>query len=612
MSIDALFQAISDGEAALFLGESPVLDGGGPSTDSLRAWMRELYPEAKGKDLYEDADEAIRFGGVDEWKLRQGLSARYQQAVPGLVHEVLPRFSWRAIFAYTPDALIERAYEQPGGQRAQTPVPVLGEYSFSISPGRRSVPLFRLTGSCSAVEPNARAVLTTKERDSQKLRWRRWCSAIPDLVWDGILVFAGWDEGEESLLEVLRVIEESISRERVPTTYAIIGAPSPRLERVAETLGVEIISESFQEFVARLARAKPRPSGAVEEEIEAELRLSGQRRIRISEAELARYERQFELLHHPGFTEEEAEVGVTDFLSRSVSSWKPFRRGWDFRRQAIETKTHTDLMTWTERALESRRGPMVVAARVQGPTAVGKTVLAKRLCYDMYSRGYPVIFAANPPPDLDFRLIEDVWTKVQPETPPPDGAQEESTPSEPAIQRQVPVLVVVDQAEQSLPLLRSLYRFFESRSRRLVLVAFTRTGIWEGLEGEDADWEAVPLRLVHADFDLGAQLDPDEAKALAEHFQQLANVANVSSETLLQNSFWLAALLETAQNSDVLVNIARISPPSIQPISESLASAYDGWPEPAQRLFSAIASAHRFHLKTPLSLAFRCSCPWAR
>ena len=606
--MDELLKRIGRGEAALFIGEGAIVDVGGPTEASLREWIRSIYPDAMGRDLHEDVDEATRFGNADLAHIRAEVAARYANLKTGRFHDLLPKFPWRTLFVHTVDGLVERAYAEQKDTRLQALSPILGEYPIDLSGSLRTIPLFRLSGSCTAVEEDARPVITTRDRDNQRLRWRRWLSVIPDLVRGGILLFVGWDTDEAKLIEFLRLLEETTAG-RGPAVSVLIESPSPRLRQVCSALGVNLVERQFVAFVEALetTTAEP-PTSILMVPPSAELRLRGNRTIPISADELSRYGRYFEVLNHPAILAGRNEVSVTRFLSRSVESWGPYRFAWDFQRDAFEADTNIGLFDWVSKALRQRGGPSVLAARLHGATAIGKTTLACRLCYETYVKGSPVILVRNPSPDLDFRLIEDFWTKVQPTHAPEEEEESQTRESKRDKRKMIPILIVIDQAEQALGLFRSLYRYLESRDRRAVILAVTRSGVWETLRGTPdlGDGRIVPTFLA-ADFTLRAELSPDEGARLGRHFGSLAQRARLDGETIVRSSLWLSVLAEEAQNTDILVDIARLSVPSLTPIVDSIKRACDSWPEDAQRLYRLVASVHRFHLEVPLSLGLRAS-----
>lgn len=588
------------GKAVLFIGAGASIACGAPSSEALTESVKREFSSVKvdSNDFMQVCNEVVETDGVNRRDLEEHIVRQFDTLSPTESHKEMTRYDWAAIFTTNFDDLIESAYRD--SRRLKPCIPVSGD-NIEISPNDRSrVYLFRLMGSIVATpQGNYNLVLSRADYNRALKTKSQYLQHLEDFVKDGTIVFIGYSGYDQIAFDIIDEVSDHIGIGRLPYSYVLFSQlpTSDRLGRFSrrKIIPVQCSFADFFEFLKKSPQTRP-PSAPSRRPVSLTLRslhleLDGER--------LGPYLRFGELIDDDLLRGDPGRMD--DFFRGTNKSWAAFGKKWDFIRDVYsklgQARTlqsgriaHESLRERVIEQLKSTDPSQNRAIIVTGIPGIGKSMLLRRLAYDMYVEGFcPVLVLDSTRWTFDLKLLDSVIVELS-------HARDRASGSQ--IRERLKPLVVIDDAPSLMIDPMSVRDYFSSRSTPVLIVAAGRDNEWP------VEW-GDPRGIVHEEdvFRIDEELDSEEKVRIVKHLYDLGylDTPDTTWDTLIETEFE-SSFFATMYS---LVHHAR------KPLTEVLRDEYSSLSGLAQRAFQYICCLHQFNLPINLELLVRTlKCPY--
>ena len=359
-----------DGHLGLIVG--PGLTLGTGALNSVNEAFADGFGVAVGENFLATADAAIRAGASLQAVVVE-LRRLFGALPPAPLPPRLAHLHLRAVLSYCPTSLLEDALRAHNDKSLfRFPLITLDDPAVAIPP--RSTPMFKVLGSLQ----RETFIPTNLDYVRNRPRWRSALRAFMEQVKNGPVLCIGMTE-LASLFHDL-VAELGSTPATVPKNFVLLESDplaGSDLDRLFDARTTIITVPGTAGDLVRAAESQTltqhehiKPTGAIPSEQEIDgfsdlaIRVNGQLRSNISDKER---QRLFEILFSP-----------------TVPKWDPFFHRVDFER-SISATIKADILTTL-----SRGGDL--ACVITGAAATGKTVILKRIAYDLANDGHLVLW----------------------------------------------------------------------------------------------------------------------------------------------------------------------------------------------------------------------------
>ncbi len=493
--LDELIEAIESGAAVLFLGAGASKPSGGPLVRELVEKLTGAFPRVPTPmepDMFRVCEAII--DEYDRTKMEDFIRRELETLPMKPFHADLIQLPWSAIFTTNYDLLIENAYKNVRRPRRCHPV-----YARVPNPQTNHlewINLFKLMGCISRTgEAEGSPVLTRRDYVRRQRDYPQYYKLLSDYVKNGILIYCGYSFNDDVALDVIGEVRDTFTDDRLPKSYAIYHEPvtdESILKRLIRNKITPVYC-GFEEFIkyvfshfdgSNAQRPKPR--------LVEKVNVWGHV-IEIPPDEYKLYSGQFEILTESKVSEPPGELN--QFFRGDNESWGVFRQNWDFRRSIYanenyersvnipsyhhgsiasvkHTKLHGSIWALVQKEMEKLQPENNQIILIQGGAGLGKTVLLKRLGFDVYNSLHsPVILVDGSKGTLDYKRV-DTFIKYL-----TDSLLEKAASQKEKLGAKA--LILIDDAGFAVRHLTHLRSYLTSRSRSALIVAAERKGEWE-------------------------------------------------------------------------------------------------------------------------------------
>ena len=308
--------------------------------------------------------------------------------------------------------------------------------------------------------------------------------------------------------------------------------------------------------------------------------------VTLPSTDVAVYGETLELLddtvsHVAQMSNAEAKRLAISFMKGEWTGWAPFSQGWAFRRPAYETIA-ADIAGYFQSA-RPRDNPVFI---VHGPAALGKSVMARQLAYDLHVRHHVTVIRTKETwrsrPDLTLldRLCDDIEQRL------PEGVD------------LPPIALIIDEAElldHSVPFRAAAY--LRARGRTVVPILFARTNEYFRLEKGGVQESGRANR----EWRLNDTIDGDEVDKLIKH---LRHIGLWDTGLITESGFWQYHV-EKELGSAFFDTLYSLIQPTQEPLRERVWSEFTNLGELAKRSYTLIAAVHQFGLPLKMEVLSR-------
>lgn len=470
-----------------------------------------------------------------------------------------------------------------------------------VTPADRSkVFLFKMMG-CMKAQPDESGQMVLSRADyNQALKRRgKYLELLLDFVRAGTMVFIGYSFRDRLVLDIIDEVKQRYGEERLPWSYALFD----RLELNEKTIHmfqsrkIRPVECSYQDFFTYLEKNYKAPV-QISVSKDVHIRSMGHD-LYISEEEVRQYAEYFEVLTEEKFNQKAGEKN--DFFKGTNKSWGAFREGWDFKRGVyISPKFQRTVGGETfsgplkDRVLAELKKHDTEENKVlliTGMAGVGKTMLLRRIAYDVYEGGFaPVLFINAVGINFDYKILASFVENL--------NRQIDKKISEGEHKPQIKPVIIVDDAASFIRHINRLKDYLTSRGRPALIIAAERRGEWE------AAWNLNKFRIDEENvYELDEELNDQEKGGIIDHFYDLGYIQ-------IKGTFWDNYFQRDFENS-FFATIYTLVHPSRKPLNEIIRDQYQHLSGFTQKAFQYICCFHQFNLPINFELLVRSlKCPY--
>ncbi|NKM96152.1 SIR2 family protein [Rhizobium leguminosarum] len=396
-----LIDALVRGEVVLFFGAgvnhgSTHPDGRViPLGNGLRDLLadRFLNGECKERSLEEVATLAVN--EVGRRSVFRFVAEQITGFPPGAGQKLLPGFRWKAIFTLNYDRLVEEAYEQSKASLQHLKVFFKDQNGIDreISAVPNSLPYYKLHGSVDSLyDGEAPLILTSDTYIEYENNRKRLFRRLEDLAHEYPIVFAGSGLTDPHIKVILAQVEKDASSR--PMYYFV----SPTINQYDEALlgkkrmtPIKATFDNFMEEINVLADPTARKLYGVIKPGNHSIEKFFRRNVSAPDSLVAFLTNNVD---HVRAGIPTTTVLAETFFKGESQSWAPIEQEFD-----IERLLYSTLML---KVLGLDKSDDVInVVGIRGVAGAGKTVLLRRIAYDLsVSHGKLVLFA---PPGANLR-----------------------------------------------------------------------------------------------------------------------------------------------------------------------------------------------------------------
>ncbi len=593
--LEFIFQNIRKGKTVLFLGAGVSVSSGAPLTRDLVTMLHNKFDKID-KNIKElnILCEAISHTEIYGYNIvYEYLQDIFMNLQPSENIKLLPKYDWLAIFTTNYDNLIEQGFHEKG--RLKMPK-IIRSIQDKFNPFRRDVCHIVKLNGCATRNYNDIGRMAITELDIQKMRREKdeQYRLLLEAIKDGCLLFIGYSFNDLLALGVMSDAIEQLGEKNVPYSFALF----PELSKMEsweikrfETMKVIPIEETFEGFCEKLKNAVRIEKIYRKARDDVVVDLHGNK-ITIDENNIFYYEDVFHILND--YDLNEPSYDKEGFFRCTNNSWGAYNQHWDFERDyysgkkekpfservgtIVDVKNLKDLI----RGLMNETSPLNNRVLfIPGIPGIGKTILAKRLAYDFYKEGYPIIFSSNWRKLRDYVIIQffkEINAKL---------AQIEQKESMAPLTK---LLIIVDDAAQAFPHLSWMSETLTDQNIPALTVCFDRIGEWNSrkkyLNNKMDISKIVELKPIDIFIEKG------EKSRFTEHLLKI-DIIDAKREIDFDEEISFFGLMYA------LVN------PTQQRFHEIIRDQFNNLTEKARDIFMLICFIHQYNLAINIELISR-------
>lgn len=573
--LKTLTDAIWSGKATLFIGSGVSNLCNAPDGKTLLNLLKKDFPSTDQEttsltDLFQDLIDDPDCGPE---KLYEYLRNIFLPLTSGDFHQALTDFDWNAIFTTNYDRLIEQAYEDRG---LAAKLRRIVEYDYEINlRDKTKVFLFKLMGSTDIhLGQEGDMVLSRKQYHENLANRNRYLQQLRDFLLGSTLIIMGYSGRDRLLFDVIEKTMEKRTPDKTPYSFMLIseGTLSSKNANILGSKKIIPIYITLPDFMKHIKQNKPAPSSVVVPQTCYRTISVETIKIPISEEDFSNYSEDFEILTDEEIAALKGDKGL--FFKAMNRSWGAFKENWDFKREV-----YSDVKKRVLSELAKTDPKDNVVLTVTGPPGSGKSTTLRRLAYDIYCGGCPVIILNEHTSKLDYRLIDSFIVQINHRFDEAIGGERHKA---------IKPLILIDDAPSLLFDPSRISQYLRSRSRSALVVVGGRTGEWY-----ESWYTGVSASIPKNTYEQRDLMNSDEINAFLKYLEEVLDT-RLSVEDIqakCESSFF--ASMYTAIDT------------THRPLDEIIKGLYRDLPADAKKAYEIVCCLHQFGLTLPQLLLAR-------
>jgi tetratricopeptide (TPR) repeat protein len=571
--IQRIIDKIKEGKVALFLGAGASTVAGAPRTPDLVASIKKKFDKARfTSDNFIDVCQAVidcdYYDGRTE--LEDLLKEKLGNLKPSKWHLELPKYNWAAIFTTNFDDLIEESFRMAPPTLSRDYEKVLTD-NFSIK--RSTVQIFKLMGDILARRTDPGRMVLSRIDFIQSLKMREQCyRVLSDIVTDGTVVFIGYGGDDQLAFEIMEGVSREYGTDSLMISYMLLKDLSHIEGETLKYSKRKIVPlkcsfEEFMELIPREAEEQVVPQESIV------LGISGQK-LGFPSREINPILSFFNVLNEKDL--EESAGNKDDFFKGINNSWGVYREKWDFEREIYSGRNGLCQRISNELQKTATSDNRVLL--LTGMPGIGKSVLLRRIAFDNYMNGAPVLIFDSTREKLDFKLLDSFLMHI-------DRKLLDLTKGKTKCAKSI---IIFDDVSAMMVDPRNVSSYLASRGRAALIICASRSHEMEN-----------DFSLPRGDIiEIPQRLSKDEVFKLAAHLRKLGY--------LLSTEVWRDVILKELESSFFAAMFTLVDP-ARRPLGKIISDQYMELSEEQKRVFLLICAFHRFELPINLELLVRVS-----
>lgn len=586
-SLQNLLRKIMGGEIALFIGAGASISSGSLSGKELVDLIKEKFADVDFEDIGYNLLDICQ--EIEENRQRRALERHIRKIFYGLkpndANLTIPQYSWPVIFTTNYDDLIEKTFEEYYGENEETArickPTIRGDIPSNLDK-RDEIRLFKLMGDFKRDDPDESPVLTRTDYNNRFDSRRKMLETFSGFVHDGAVLYIGYSFKDRIVVELIDELRKQLD-DRMDDSFALIPnlERGSKIERLLIKRNIIPIPLTFEEFIKELVE-NPATIPLTERKtasISLKLKYGD---VKVPYREYKEFEEYFRIVSEEDLQKGKIEEGLTEekrierFLKGQSENWEAFKKGWDFKRDI-----YFEVKKRVEHEVNENRPEDNDAILLLGGGGLGKSILLKRLAYDLYEAGNPVIVLNSYLSFFDYKLIDKFCQDV--------NSKSES------IEEIHKVVIVFDNMDANIDNVKRMLVYLKNHSRPVVIVGAARPNEWEYSKQQWGFGEIIPDNNI---FEIPQEMDEGEITRLIGHLGKLLN----HEELLTDSHFWAAKAL-TDYESDFFAIIYSLVDPARRKLNEILWDEYKKLPsEPTKRAYEYVCLFYQYDMPLKLEM----------
>lgn len=578
-SLQALIRKVVGGEVALFMGAGASLSSGAPSGKELVDLIKEKFNDIDFEDIGYNLLDICQ--EIEENGRRVALERFIKKTFYGLKPSdslsSIPRYSWPVIFTTNYDDLIEKAFEGYYNEHKETArvckLTIRGDNLYTFNK-KDDIFLFKLMGDAKREDdPNESPVLTRGDYTNRSPSRGKMLETLSRFVHEGAVLYIGYSFKDRVVIELIDELRKRFGN-KMDDSFAL--APNfergSKIEKLIIKRNIRPIPLSFEEFMRELKKEPETISSIERRPTDITLKLKDED-IRIHYQDYKEFEEYFKILSEWEIQKGKIEEGLTErerieaFLKGQSENWEAFEKGWDFKRDI-----YFKVKDVVEQEIKKNRPEANDAILVLGGGGLGKSILLKRLAFDIYEAGNPVIILNSYLSFFDYKLIDKFCQDVNPD---PD--------------KQHKVTIILDNAAANIDNVKKIAVYLKNHSKLAVVICAARPNEWIYAQNQ---WGFGKITSEDNTFIIPTKMDGREIMRLLEHLGRILNRKELSTNL----EFWVEKALSDYE-SDFFAIIYRLMDPARRTLNEIIWDEYKKLPsEPTKRAYEYVCLFSQYDL----------------
>lgn len=419
MELSELMEIIDKKPISLFYGAGVSMACGGPSGSQLFSAIRKQFKGPEIESFFDYMDKIMKFDDSNRSEIEAFIIDQLASISPEESHRYLFSLPWRAILTTNYDRLPELVLETLDKNR--TIISKSDPDDSDIDQTKSNLLYcFKLFGDVRYKYPiGGWIVLTNSDYRIAYNRRSKFIELFSNLAISGHVIYLGYSFNDHLVFDILREIKHILNR--IPWQgYAITpNKPTEEMQEIMQNFGITWVKGNLDEFVTITKKF----FGNIPISAPSLVRRFSVHNIPIEldQGTATNIWRKFKILTvdylHP-FSE-----NPIHFFEGIDSSLYPFVNGWDYPRKVklvsragkkskISDKFNLESIIHRSESGNSRDNIII---SLTGSAGSGKTVVSKRIAFNWYKRGNPVIFLNTEVLSIDetslLGLLDEIWKK---------------------------------------------------------------------------------------------------------------------------------------------------------------------------------------------------------
>jgi hypothetical protein len=516
MELSKLMEIIHDSDCSLFLGAGASINGGGPTSKDLLSDVRRKFPEiGDEKDFFRAFDKII-INDDKRAEVEHFLKSIFISLVPKPENRYLISIPWRAVMTTNYDSILDFICNTMDKNRSL-------QIQYTSDPRieiRRDDYLycFKLFGDINVpYSQDGHMVLTNSDRRRAYSRQAAYLKLFRDLARTGNVVYLGYSFEDELVFDILHdLIFES--RTFPHRGFAIMpNEPNEETQKKLARHNIEWVKGTLDDFVLEAKKVFgeiPKSCSVTMHPVKVHGNI-----IDLDVTTRWNIRGKFKIVNQGDFFSDFKDA--RPFFEGKDNSLVPFSKSWVFDRkwkllfcskascaghfESIENliKMRTNLGSPTENVIYA----------LKGSAGSGKSVMGKKIAYEWYLSGNPVILLDPNNMFIDSiaiqYLLDELWNKYRKQL---DNNQ---------VPKTIRYLIICDNCSLLLPEIAQLSDYLTSEGKPVDILLIDRSS-------ELSDSVLTEIGAVAA-FDLDDSITADERAAFVDYFKRLDILPDVSA-----------------------------------------------------------------------------------